>query len=70
MKNRNSEPRFDGQTDPSGALSQDLVDRLRRFREASGLTWSALTRTIDVDRRLVRRWRRRDVEPPGRIGGE
>ena len=42
MKNRNSEPRFDGQTDPSGALPQDLEDRLRRFREASGLTWSAL----------------------------
>ena len=70
MKNRNSEPRFDGQTEPSGALPRDLKDRLRRFRETSGLTWSALARSIDVDRRLVRRWRRGAVVPPGRIGGE
>ena len=70
MKNRNSEPRFDGQTEPSGALPQDLKDRLRRFRETSGLTWSALARSIDVDRRLVRRWCKGGVVPPGRIGGE
>ena len=73
-KNRNAEPRFDGHDDRSGlagrALPQDLEDRLHRHRETSGLTWSALARSIDVDRRQLRRWRTRGVEPSGQIGGK
>ena len=64
MTNHNAEPRFDG-TDrttahgrmlpyQSGVLSPDFKDRLESLKEASG-----------VDRKQVRRWRRRGVEPSG-----
>ena len=73
-KNRNAESRFDGHDDRSdGAgyvLPQDFEERLERHREASGVTWSALARTIGVDRKPVRRWRTRGVEPSGQIGGK
>ena len=75
MTNHNAEPRFDG-TDrttargrmlpyQSGVLSTDFKDRLESFKEASGLTWSAFSQTIGVDRKQVRRWRRKGVEPSG-----
>ncbi len=75
MTNRNAEPRFDG-TDrtaahgrvlpyQSGVLSEDFKDHLESLKEASGLTWSAFSQTIGVDRKQVRRWRRKGVEPPG-----
>ena len=75
MTNRNAEPRFDG-TDrtpghgrvlpyQSGVLSEDFKDRLERLKEASGLTWSGLSQAIGVDRKQVRRWRRKGVEPSG-----
>ena len=69
MTNHNAEPRFDG-TDrttthgrmlpyQSGVLSADFKDRLESLKEASGLTWSAFSQTIGVDRKQVRRWRRK-----------
>ena len=75
MTNHNAEPRFDG-TDrttahgrmlpyQSGVLSPDFKDRLESLKEASGLTWSAFSQTIGVDRKQVRRWRRKGVEPSG-----
>ena len=69
-KNRRAEPRFDGHNDRSYVLPQDFEDRLERHREASGLTWSALARAIGVDRRQLRRWRTKGVEPSDRIGGK
>ena len=74
MNNSNTEPRFDGDADRSDltsrALPQDRKDRLNRLREASGLTWSALAKAIDVDRKRARRWRRKGVDPSGQIGGK
>ena len=70
MNNRKPEPRFDGNDDRSYVLPEDFEDRLERHRETSGLTWSALARAIGVDRRQVRRWRTKGVEPSGRIGGK
>ena len=75
MTNHNAESRFDG-TDrttahgrmlpyQSGVLSSDFKDRLESLKEASGLTWSAFSQTIGVDRKQVRRWRRKGVEPSG-----
>ena len=75
MTNHNAEPRFDG-TDrttahgrmlpyQSGVLSTDFKERLESLKEASGLTWSAFSQTIGVDRKQVRRWRRKGVEPSG-----
>ena len=75
MTNHNAEPRFDG-TDrttahgrmlpyQSGVLSTDFKDRLESLKEASGLIWSAFSQTIGVDRKQVRRWRRKGVEPSG-----
>ena len=75
MTNHNAEPRFDG-TDrttahgrmlpyQSGVLSPDFKDRLESLKEASGLTWSVFSQTIGVDRKQVRRWRRKGVEPSG-----
>ena len=63
MNNSNSEPRINGDTDRTDlaarALPQRLKDRLDRLRETGGLTWSALARAIDVDRKRARRWRRK-----------
>ena len=75
MTNHNAEPRFDGADRTtahgrmlpyqSGVLSPDFKDRLERLKEASGLTWSAFSQTIGVDRKQVRCWRRKGVEPSG-----
>ncbi len=76
MTNRNAEPSFDGHNDritidgrplpfQSGVLPEDFADRLHRLKEASGLTWSGFALAIGVDRKQVRRWRRKGVEPSG-----
>ena len=74
MSNSNPEPRFDGDTDRSDltgrALPQNIQDRLNRLREAGGLTWSALARAINADRKRARRWRRKGVRSSGQIGGK
>ena len=70
MNNRKPEPRFDRHDDRSYVLPQDFEERLERHRETSGLTWSALAKAIGVDRRQLRRWRTKGVEPSGRIGGK
>ena len=49
----------------SGALSEDFLDRLRRLKEASGLTWAGLAVAIGVDKKQLLRWRRNGVEPSG-----
>jgi len=36
----------------------DFPARLECFREASGLTWRELARRLQVDIRLVKRWRK------------
>ena len=63
MNNSNAESRSDGdndRTDPAArALPQRFQDRLNMLRKASGLTWSALARAIDVDRKRARLWRRK-----------
>ena len=76
MTNRNASPRFDGRSNrttvngrvlplESGVLPDDFLDRLHRLKEASGLTWSGFADAIGVDRKQVRRWRRKGVEPSG-----
>lgn len=35
----------------------DFPERLERLKEASGLTWRGLARSIKVNARCVRRWR-------------
>ena len=76
MTNRSAEPRFNGRTDritierralpyQSGVLPEDFADRLLRLKEASGLTWNGFALAIGVDRKQVRRWRRKGVEPSG-----
>ncbi len=68
-------PRFGGRPNPTGAqrhpLSQesgvlpaDFPDRLRRLKEASGLTWNGLAQALGVDRKQLDRWRK-GVEPCG-----
>ena len=76
MKNRNSEPRFDGHSDrinfegralpyESGELSKDFRDRIIRLKETSGLTWGGFSLAVGASRKQVRRWRREGVEPSG-----
>ncbi len=76
MTNRNPEPRFDGRSlwiSVGGRLlplenavfPEDFPQRLRRLKEASGLTWAAFARAIGVDRKQVRRWLYKGVEPSG-----
>ena len=73
---RNAEPRFDGRWRritvngrvlplATGVLPEDFPDRLRRLKEASGLTWTGFAQAIGVDRKQVRRWLRKGVEPSG-----
>ncbi len=49
----------------SGVLPWDFADRIVRLKEASGLTWSGMARALGVDRKQLRRWRRKGVEPCG-----
>ena len=76
MTNRNPEPRFDGRSVritvngrllplATGVMPEDFPDRLRRLKEASGLTWTAVAYAIGVDLKQLRRWLRKGVEPSG-----
>ena len=75
MTTPDSGARFDGRPDPTtaqrrapspegGVLPQDFPDRLRRLKEASGLTWNGLAQALGVDRKQLDRWRK-GVEPCG-----
>ena len=76
MKNRNPEPRFDGRSLrikvggrllplESAVFPADFPQRLRRLKEASGLTWTAFAQVIGVDLKQLRRWLNKGVEPSG-----
>ena len=75
MKTPDSGARSDGRPDPiaaqrrapspeGGVLPEDFPDRLRRLKEASGLTWNGLAQELGVDRKQLDRWRK-GVEPCG-----
>ena len=49
----------------SGELPDDFKERVHRLKEASGLTWNAFSQAIGADRKQVRRWRKKGVEPSG-----
>ena len=49
----------------SGILPPDFAERIDRLKEASGLTWSGMAQELGVDRKQLRRWRRKGVEPCG-----
>ena len=76
MNNRDVSPGFDGRWDrgsltgrvlplESGVLPEDFLNRLRRLKEASGLTWNGFADAIGVDPKQVRRWLKEGVEPSG-----
>ena len=76
MTNSNHESRFDGLSHritvngrvlplETGVLPEDFPERLTRLKEASGLTWTAFAQAIGVDRKQVRRWLKKGVEPSG-----
>ena len=76
MTNHDGESRFDGTQyritvggrllpPATGVFPKDFPDRLRRLKEASGLTWTALAYAIGVDRKQVLRWLHKGVEPSG-----
>lgn len=48
----------------TGVLPEDFPQRLTRLKEASGLTWSGLSRALGVDPKQMYRWRR-GTEPCG-----
>ncbi len=48
----------------TGVLPEDFTERLTRLKEASGLTWSGLSRTLGVDPKQMYRWRK-GTEPCG-----
>ena len=65
MSNRDNEPPFDGRSRRDDdydlpldveALLRAFPQRLNRLKEASGLSWSGLARTLGVDRKQTRRW--------------
>ena len=43
----------------------DFPQRLRRFKEESGLSWAELHRRLGVDPETLRRWRDKGVRPTG-----
>ena len=49
-------------------LLDDFPERLKRFREASGLTWAELSRRLGTHPQALRRWRDEAVRPNGRSG--
>ncbi len=76
MTNRNPEPRYDGcpvritfngRVLPleTAVFPEDFPKRLRRLKEASGLTWAAFAQAIGVDRKQVAAGSRRAWSPPG-----
>ena len=51
---------------PYGSLlPDDFTDRLERLREARGLSWSGLAKTMGVDYKQIYRWHNGGVEPSG-----
>lgn len=75
MPMSNESPRFDGNVEhlaadehdfptETGVLPQDFPERLVRLRDASGLTWSGMSRALGVDPKQMYRWRR-GTEPCG-----
>ena len=73
---RNPEPHFHGRSDritingrvlplETGVLPENFPERLTCLKEASGLTWTAFAQALGVDRKQVRRWRKKGVEPSG-----
>ena len=44
----------------------DFPQRLRRFKEESGLPWAELKRRLDTDPETIRRWRYKGVRPSTR----
>ena len=76
MRNRNPEPRLDGRSLrikvggrlvplETAVFPVDFPRRLRRLKEASGLSWTAFAQAIGVDLKQLRRWLRKGVEPSG-----
>ena len=67
MTNPDTGPRFDGSPERpahreeyvpfDSLLPEDFTERLRRLREASGLTWSGLARALGVSHKQIYRWR-------------
>ena len=72
--NTKDSPRLGGilELDPDDAqrlpfvslLPRDFPQRLERFKEVTGLTWSGLAAAIGVDYKQMYRWRK-GVEPSG-----
>ena len=44
----------------------DFPQRLKRFREASGLSWAEMARRIGTNALTVRRWREDGIRPNAR----
>ena len=76
MTNRNPEYRLDGRPVrikvggrllplETAVFPGDFPRRLRRLKEASGLTWTAFAWAIGVDLKQLRRWLTKGVEPSG-----
>ena len=65
--NTKASPRPGGATERpnyGSLLPRDFTDRLERLKEASGLTWAGLAKTIGVDHKQMYKWRK-GVEPSG-----
>ena len=74
MNNNDVSSRFDGlhtngeegaQLMQSGVLPDDFGQRLERLKEASGLSWRGFAKTLGVDPKQLRVWRKKGVEPCG-----
>ena len=48
------------------AFPEDFPERLKRFKEESGLSWAELRRRLGADPETVRRWRDKGVLPSTR----
>ena len=71
MNNRDNQPPLGGSRDDDQPLDVEALlrafpGRLDRLKEASGLSWSGLARTLGVDRKQTRRWSN-GAEPRGRL---
>ena len=47
------------------ALPDDFPQRLKRLKEASGLSWRGMARAIGIDHNMLLRWRRGTVPSGG-----